>query len=87
MKKFKISTKVAAIIGYCMLAVLFFGCKSNRPEPIDNYKNYVIYEKKDDILGKSFKIKKKTKENVFEFETIYVLDFDYNKFNVGDTIK
>lgn len=70
-----------AICLYLVLAVVFVGCKEQ--EPVKNYKGGIVHYKGENIAnGGRFKIEKGG-----EFLTVYVTKYDYEKYNVGDTIK
>ena len=69
---------------YCLLAVIFTSCTS---EPIENHKGGIIYKKENPPAGMRFKVKYKNKKSKYDFKTVYVLEFDWNKYQVGDTIK
>lgn len=55
-------------------------------QPIDNYKGGIIYIK-DNRDTPSVVIKLKDKNDKYFFKKIYLIDFDFNRYNVGDTIK
>ena len=69
---------------YALLAVVFISCT---PEPIENYKGSIVYKKENPPAGMRFELKYKYKESKYDFKTVYVLELDWNKYQVGDTIK
>ena len=69
---------------YCLLAVVFTSCV---PEPIENHKGDIVYQKENPPAGMRFELKYKNKDGKYDFKTVYVLELDWNKYNVGDTIK
>lgn len=57
-------------------------------EPPENYKGAIICEKVFTLTGhQRFILKCKDHNNHFKFKTIYVLNLDYQKYRLGDTIK
>ena len=77
MKRFKIHFIL-------ITSFLFVGCNSIKKKPASNWKNAVVHEK---ILSMDeshyyFRIEFDKKLTV-----IQLTRFDYNRFNVGDTIK
>ena len=81
-KNFKISREQAFL--YCLLAVVFTSCT---PEPIENHKGSIVYKKVNPPAGMMFELKYKDKDSKYDFKTVYVLELDWNKYQVGDTIK
>jgi hypothetical protein len=81
-KKLKITT-IPAIVGYMLLAFVFSSCSS---EPIENHTGGIVYAKESPPAGKRFVLKYKA-DKKYKFKRVYVLDLDFNKYNVGDTIK
>ena len=69
------------------LIFIFTSCIIAIPEPIENYKGDIIYGKHNPPIGMCFEVKHKNKDGKYDFKTIYVLEFDWNKYNIGDTIK
>ena len=69
---------------YCLLAVVFTSCT---PEPIENHKGSIVYKKENQPAGMMFELKYKDKDSKYDFKTVYVLELDWNKYKVGDTIK
>ena len=69
---------------YCLIALVFISCT---PEPIENHKDCIIYEKQNKTSGMRFSLKYKNKNGKYYFKRVYVLELDWNKYNVGDTIK
>ena len=69
---------------YCLLAVVFTSCT---PEPIENHKGSIVYKKENPPAGMRFELKYKDKDSKYDFKTVYVLELDWNKYKVGDTIK
>jgi hypothetical protein len=69
---------------YCLLAVVFTSCN---PEPIENHKGSIVYQKQNLPAGMRFELKYKDKDGKYDFRTVYVLELDWNKYSVGDTIK
>ena len=69
---------------YYLLAVIFTSCN---PEPIENHKGGVIYKKENPPVGMRFEVKYKDKDSKYDFKTVYVLELDWNKYQVGNTIK
>ena len=67
---------------YCL-----FLTSCNPPEPIENHKGGIIYKKENPTIYMRFKVKYKDKDSKYNFKTVYVLEFDWNKYQVGDTIK
>ena len=66
---------------YLILVIFFVGCK--KQEPIKNYKGAIIHYKSENIAnGCRFKIEKEGK-----FLMVSVTDYDYKRYNIGDTIK
>ena len=57
------------------------------PEPIENYKGGIIYQKENPPVGDRFRVKYKDSDSTYAFKTVYVLEMDWNKYSVGDTIK
>lgn len=55
-------------------------------EPIDNYKDGIITFKSNSVTP-SVVIKLKDKNDKYFFKKIYLIDFDFKRYNVGDTIK
>ena len=60
---------------------------SCNPEPIENHKGGVIYKKENPPVGMRFEVKYKDKDSKYDFKTVYVLELDWNKYQVGNTIK
>lgn len=69
---------------YCLLAVVFTSCT---PEPIENHKGSIVYEKQNPPAGMRFELKYKDKDSTYDFKIVYVLELDWNKYQIGDTIK
>lgn len=69
---------------YCLLAVVFTSCT---PDPIENHKGSIVYKKENPPAGMRFELKYKDKDSKYDFKTVYVLELDWNKYKVGDTIK
>ena len=82
-------TKTLKLVGnrhflYCLLAVVFTSCT---PEPVENYKGSIVYKKENPPAGMMFELKYKDKDSKYDFKSVYVLELDWNKYKVGDTIK
>ena len=82
-------TKTSELVGNrhflpCLLAVIFTSCT---PEPVENYKGSIVYKKENSPDGMVFVLKYKDKDSKYDFKTVYVLELDWNKYKVGDTIK
>lgn len=59
-------------------------------EPIDNYKGSIVYEKYINGIGTNYRFTIRcndTINNKYYFNNIIVMKLDYNRYNVGDTIK
>ena len=69
---------------YCLLAVVFTSCT---PDSIENHKGSIVYKKENPPAGMRFELKYKDKDSKYDFKTVYVLELDWNKYKVGDTIK
>ena len=73
------------------MILLFTGC--DYPEPVDNYKNGIVKEKYTKGEGTAFKSYyftiqiKLDQSNKNGFKAIQVVNNDYIRYNVGDTIK
>jgi len=66
---------------YILLAVVMTSCYSE--QPIKNFDGGIIHYKGTNLAnGGKFKVEKDGK-----FLTVYVTDYDYNRYEVGDTIK
>jgi hypothetical protein len=66
-----------------LLSVIFSSCGTIKRESIEKYKGGIIYDNKTIYRDyKSFTVRLKG-----EFRTVHVYDLDYNRYNVGDTIK
>lgn len=75
-----IRTKLSYAL-YTLLAVVLTSCYSD--EPIKNHKGGIVHYKASNIAnGGRFKLEKDGK-----FLTVYITDYDYKRYNVGDTIK
>ena len=68
---------------YLFLITILCSCE---PEPIENYKDCVVYRKLQSKFGKEFTLKCK-KDSIYYFKTVYVMELDWNKYNLEDTIK
>ena len=82
-------TKTLKLVGnrhflYCLLAVVFTSCT---PEPVENYKGSIVYKKVYPPAGMMLELKYKDKDSKYDFKSVYVLELDWNKYKVGDTIK
>jgi len=64
-----------------ILATLILLGSCSKAVPIENYKESIVYEKYT-FFGYYFSLKVKN-----EFIEIRTLKYDYNKYNIGDTIK
>lgn len=57
-------------------------------QPIDNHKGGVIYRKSSTGAGNYVIIKyKESSDSLYHLKRVYVMDVDYNRYNVLDTIK
>ena len=63
------------------VSIIFVSCI---PEPIDNYKGSIVCEKYN---TDKITIKRLDKDSNYYFSTIYVLKIDFDRYNLGDTIK
>ena len=66
-----------------IIVLCFYSCK---PEPIDNYKGAIIYNKRTAPINMIVTMKCKHKDGYYFWE-IPVMKFDYDKYEIGDTIK
>lgn len=65
------------------LVILLCGCQ----RPIDKYKGAIILEKKGvTAVGFKVAIQKGFGDEACTFD-VFVYEYDYNRYNVGDTIK
>lgn len=71
----------------CLPIILSCCLYSCNPKPVENYKGGIVYEKNFNGINKWFEIKYINNHHKYAFKRVYVLDFDYNKYNLGDTIK
>jgi len=69
------------------LTLFLFSCK-NEIEPLHNYKESIVHDKMIDFhYNKSVLISIKDSTDVYIFKRIYVSEYDYSRFQKGDTIK
>ena len=68
---------------YILLAVGFFSCTM---QPIDNYGGAIVHKKDAPPAGERFMLQINTKDGSM-LRTVYVSEFDYKRYEVGDTIK
>lgn len=66
------------------LLIIFFAYNALKEQPIENYKGSVVIEKNE--KNKFIKVKDITKENV-RHKKIFTSDYDFNRYEIGDTIK
>ena len=69
-----------------LLLITVLALYSCRPEPIDNYKGAIIYDKRNPPINRIITMKCKEKDGYYFWE-IVVLKVDYDKYEIGDTIK
>lgn len=68
--------------------LIFVGCKANM-EPVENYSGAIVCLKAEVAAGNLFVIKTINPEDSTKLiiKRIYVLDYDYKRTEVGDTLK
>ena len=77
--------KIQKFVCFIIILSCLYSCN---PEPIENYRGGIICEKKQNRFEYyQFKIKYINNQHKYAYKRVYVLDFDYNKYNLGDTIK
>ena len=69
-----------------LLLITVLGLYSCNPEPIDNYKGAIIYDKRNPPINRIITMKCKAKDGYYFWE-IVVLKVDYDRYEIGDTIK
>ena len=79
--------KKVVVYSFCtLLSVILSSCgilETVKREPIEKYKGGIIYDNKTVYRDyKTFTVRIKN-----EFKKVHVYDLDYNRYNVGDTIK
>lgn len=70
-----------------IIVTIFFLFTSCGVQPIENYEGGVVCEKWKTPVGNCRLFIKVHKEGKYRYTTISVLSFDYDRYNVGDTIK
>lgn len=71
---------------FVSIILLFFSCSV--VEPIDNYKNAVLYSKHEAMFERTFIILVIGEDSSkSEFKYVRLLKYDYDRYNIGDTIK
>ena len=69
-----------------LMSILTFSCSS--PVPIDNYSGCIIKEKRKNNFPEYFLIiQTKNVYEQYQLIKIEVLSSDYDRYNIGDTIK
>lgn len=68
---------------YLLLATSLFSCTM---QPIDNYGGAIIHKKDAPPVGERFILQINTKDGS-ALKTVYVSEYDYKRYEVGDTIK
>lgn len=71
------------IICLACIAILCASCE----KPIDNYKGDIVIQEKQLHHSYSVMLQHKTKSDKWRIVEVLVFEHDYNRFNVGDTIK
>lgn len=76
--------KKITLILLLSLGILVTSCYE---EPIENYRRCVVVDK--NVQGKPwFKLKKwNGNDGRYNFKVVYVVKYDYDRYNIGDTIK
>lgn len=79
---------IKKIIIYLFINCIFTSCFYD-PEPIDNYKCSVVYQKNSSRNNEVFEyiIKSRYKNSKYFFQKVRVLPYDWKLYEVGDTIK
>lgn len=79
---------IKKIIIYLFIFCIFTSC-FYEPEPIDNYKCSVVYQKNSSRNNEVFEyiIKSRYKNSKYFFQKVRVLPYDWKLYEVGDTIK
>lgn len=68
------------LITLALLSLILQSC--HKEEPISNYKGCIVHWKGASVVERVYKLQKDT-----IFVDVYVTDFDYKKYYIGDTIK
>ena len=82
-------TKTLSMFVLLLGIMSLYSCSN---EPINNYNNCIIYQKHfNNLTGPYVVIRHKkcapSYDTLYAFKRVYVMQLDYDKHNVGDTIK
>ncbi len=75
------------LVSFISLTITLVLVNSTKKIPIENYKHSIVYEKATHTSEYSFILKYKDDDSVFKFKTVYIFKLDFDKYEIGDTIK
>ena len=84
---------IKKILIYLFIICIFTSC-FYEPEPIENYKGSVVYQKYSQKRNNSqnievfeYVIKSRLKNSKYFFQKVRVMPYDWSLYEIGDTIK